>query len=406
MRVGVYCDMAFRSDGAGVSCGRAFVRFLAALPPRVDELVIFGRLDPAPGRDAYDVPNGPVRFVALPWYPRTHALGAQPRAVGRTTEIFSAELERLDAVVVFGPHPMAMALALTARARSTPVVLGVRQDYPRYIRRRLPGRAWSWAPIAASALDLGFRGLARRAPTVALGDELARRYAGGAPVLPAAFSLVAREQVVPVAAAQAKDWNGTRRVLSVGRLDAEKNPLLLIDVIAQLRARDPRWRLTVAGDGPLRSELVEAAAARGLEHAVEAPGEVANGPELWELYRRSHVFLHVSLTEGLPQVLFEAFAAGLPVVATSVGGVPAALGGGRRGLLVPPGDTAAPVAALERLAQDPGLRRRLISAGHAYALDQTLESQLDRFAAFVSAAAIGPSAPAPAAPASASSSQK
>jgi glycosyltransferase involved in cell wall biosynthesis len=301
---------------------------------------------------------------------------------------------------------MALALALGARARSTPLVLGVRQDYAGYIRNRLPSRAWAWAPYAASGFDLGFRALARQAPTVAVGDELARRYSGGAPVLATAVSLVGSADVESPQRALAKDWTGELRLLSVGRLDAEKNPMLLLEVIERLQARDGRWRLTIAGDGPLRVALVDAIAARGLGGTVELAGEVPNGPLLWDLYRSSHAFLHVSLTEGLPQVIVEALAAGLPVVATAVGGVPAALGHGRRGVLVPAGDASAPTAALKRLASDPELRARLVRAGHGYALEQTLECQLDRLTRFVADAVPGPSASAPAAPASATSSHR
>ena len=75
---------------------------------------------------------------------------------------------------------------------------------------------------------------------------------------------------------------------------------------------------------------------------------------LLDLYRSSHAFLHVSWTEGLPQTLFEAFAAGLPVVATAVGGVPAAVGDAA--LLVEPGDADPPAAELLRLAGDEALR--------------------------------------------------
>jgi glycosyltransferase involved in cell wall biosynthesis len=417
MRLGIYCDMAYRSDDRGVSCNRAFVRFVAALPPRVDEVVVFGRVHPQPGRGPYALPAEGVRFVPLPWYARVTAIGALLRSLRRTAATFGAELGQLDAVLVFGPHPMALALALVALHRRTPLVLGVRQDYPRYIRNRLPGRAWSWAPAAAGVLDLAFRMLARRAPTVVLGDELARRYAGGAPVLRTGFSLVGRADVEPLERALAKDWSGELRVLSVGRLDPEKNPLLLLDVVERLRSEDPRWRLTVAGDGPLRAALAAAIAERRLGDAVELPGEVPNGPRLWRLYRGSHSFLHVSLTEGLPQVLFEAQAAGLPIVATEVGGVPAALGHGRRGLLVPPQDAPAAAAALARLASEPALRRRLVTAALSWAKDETLERQLDRLSGFVAQAAgaaygaparsvRGLRASAPAAPASATSNQK
>jgi glycosyltransferase involved in cell wall biosynthesis len=173
-------------------------------------------------------------------------------------------------------------------------------------------------------------------------------------------------------------------VLSVSRLDAEKNPLLLLDVISGLRRRDERWRLVVAGHGPLREQMELRIAELGLDGAVELPGEVPNGPELWGLYRRSQVFLHVSFTEGLPQVLFEAQAAGIPIVATAVGGVPEALAGGDAGLLIPPADPEAAIAALERVAADEELRRRLVTAAHENVGRETLEAQLDRLAAFFS----------------------
>ena len=124
-------------------------------------------------------------------------------------------------------------------------------------------------------------------------------------------------------------------------------------------------------------------AAIGLGSAVDLLGYVPNGPALWELYRSAHAFLHVSLTEGLPQVLYEAYAAGLPVVATDVGGVRAAVG--EAGLLVPPDDADAAAAALERLRDDEELRGRLVDASLERARAETIEAQLDRIAAFLAA---------------------
>lgn len=387
MRLGIYTDMLFRRDGDTISTRRAFVRFVAALPPRVDEVVIFGRLDPQPGRFPYELPRTGVRFVGLPHYARGTDLAAVVRGLRGARAIFADELRRLDAVWVFGPHPLAVVFAAMARRRGMRLFLGVRQDYPRYIAGRLPSRRWAWAVPAARALDGVFRLLARRAPTVALGRELGQRYSGGAPVLVTGFSLVPRAELVDRRLALGRSWDGERVILSVGRLDAEKNPLLLADVIARLRARDPRWRLVVAGDGPLRGALEQRLQALGVEGSVQLLGEVANGPELWSLYRGSTVFLHVSLTEGLPQVLFEAQAAGLPIVATAVGGVPAALHDGRTGLLVRPGDAAACADALERLAADGALRERLIDEGLRAVEHDTLEAQLERLATFFEAAA-------------------
>jgi glycosyltransferase involved in cell wall biosynthesis len=388
MRIGVYSDMVFRRDGATVSTDKAFIRLVTALAGRVGEVVLFGRLDPQPGRAHYALSGGHIRFVPLPHYPRVADLGKLLATLPRASAAFRAELGSLDAVLIFGPHPVALAFAVLTRRAGVPLVLGVRHDYPEYVRHRLPGPGWGWAVTAAGAFDRGFQRLARSAPTVAVGPELAARYArSGGDVLELGVSLVPAHEVVTPARALARDWDGELRCLSVGRLAPEKNPLLPLDTLELLHRRDPRWRLTVAGDGPLRPAVEEAVAARGLGASVDLLGEVANGPWLWDLYRRSHAFLHVSLTEGLPQVLVEAHAAGTPVVATDVGGVGAALAGGQRGLLVPPRDAAAAAAALERLAAEPQLRRRLVLAGIEQARRETLEAQVERLAAFMAQAA-------------------
>jgi len=384
MRLGIYTDTLYWTDGESLGNSRAFTRFLTSLPPRVDEVVLFGRLAPAPGRAEYSLSTSGVRFVALPHYPRVRAVIQMARAARRSAAVFRDELADLDAVWIFGPHPMALLFAAIARRRGVPLVLGVRQDYPRYVAGRLPGPAWAWAVPAARALDAGFRRLARRAPAVVVGDELAQRYANGAPVLSTGFSLIGSDDVVDADAAAARSWDGTILLVSVGRLDPEKNPLLLVELMALLEAREPgRRRLTVVGDGALREELERAVAERGLGSVVEFAGELRSGSELWAAYRRAHAFVHVSLTEGIPQVLYEAAAAGLPVVATAVGGVPAALRDGELGLLVPPRDADALAAALARLAAEPALRERLIRAGLEAVRTETMDAQLDRVAEFV-----------------------
>src|SRR5439155_10368337 len=212
-------------------------------------------------------------------------------------------------------------------------------------------------------LDAVYRLLARRCPVVVVGPELARHYERAPRVLPITVSLVREDQIASPAEAADRSYDGELVALSVGRLEREKNPLLLADVLARLRERDPRWRLVVAGEGPMEGELRERLRALGVEGAADVRGYVPIDGGLPELYRSSHAFLHISWTEGLPQVLFEAFAARLPVVATEVGGVPAAAGDAA--LLVPPGDAERPAGELARIAADPALRDRLAAAGVA-----------------------------------------
>jgi glycosyltransferase involved in cell wall biosynthesis len=172
-------------------------------------------------------------------------------------------------------------------------------------------------------------------------------------------------------------------LLSVGRLDPEKAPEMLLKALALLEKRTPgRYRLTIVGDGQLENELRTEADRFG--DAVRFRGHIPNGPELFELYRASDVFVHVARTEGLPQVLTEAQAAGLPIVATDVGGVRAGLGDGAEALLVPPNDPDALAAAITRLASDGDLRAVFRKRGFSRVRTLTLERQAARVAAFIS----------------------
>jgi glycosyltransferase involved in cell wall biosynthesis len=384
MRLGVYADLVYRRDEDGVSTDRAFVLFVVGLADHVDELVLLGRLDPVPGRSPYPIPDR-VRMVPLPHYRRVTDLAGVLRSLRGARARFLEELEGLDAVWLFGPYPVSLVFALLALRRRKRVFLGVRQNFPEYVRHRLPSRRWRWAVAVARAFEWTWRRLARRAPAVVVGEENGRAYAAaGGRVLATGFSLVRDADVASDEEALSRSWDGPElRLLTVGRLDTEKNPLLLPEILAGLRARDDRWQLGVVGTGPLAAAVERRAAELGVP--VELHGYVPAGPELWALYRAAHVFLHVSLTEGLPQVLWEAHAAGTPVVATDVGGVRDALAGGASGLLVPPRDAGAAVAAVERLRLEPELRAGLVRAGLSAARGETMDAQLDRIARFFAA---------------------
>jgi glycosyltransferase involved in cell wall biosynthesis len=378
VRLGVFTgDRYWRREGI-LSSDVAFVHFLAGLAEQVSGLVVFGRLDPRPGVRANRLDTSALRFVPLPHYDRLTDLRAVTRAWRETGRLFAAELDGLDAVWIFGPHPLAQMLVGVAERAGLPVFLGARTDFPRYVSSRLRGRARLWGVPSGHALDLAFRRLARSRPTVVVGAELAAQY-GGRETLVSGVSLIREADLAGDERADA-EWTQTVRVLTVTRLEAEKNPLLLPEILGRLRAEGD-WCLQVIGEGPLREQLELKAQSLGLGPALELSGYVPFGEELREHYRRADAFLHVSLTEGLPQVLFEAAAAGLPVVATDVGGVARALGEGEWGIVVPPDDGAAAARALVGL-RNPHVRARLVRAGLAYAREHTLERQVGEILRF------------------------
>ena len=218
---------------------------------------------------------------------------------------------------------------------------------------------------------------------VVVGPEIAAHYAGARSLLEITVSLVSEDELVPAGVALKRSYGDELRVISVGRLEAEKNPLLLADVLARLGQSGDRWRLTVCGEGAMRAMLEDRLRELGIADRAELLGYVPFGPRLLALYRDSHALLHVSWTEGLPQVLVEAFAAGLPVVATDVGGVAKAVGEAVR--LVPPGDAGAAAAELQAIAADSGLREKLVRAGHDYAAARTVTAEVKRLGEFLRA---------------------
>ena len=121
---------------------------------------------------------------------------------------------------------------------------------------------------------------------------------------------------------------------AIGRLSPEKGFDVLLAVVASLVAEGRDVRLVLLGGGGLRNKLDESVKELGLKNRVLMPGYVEGARNYLPFFK---LFAMPSLTEGLPIVLLEAMQAGVPIVASKVGGIPNVLAGGRAGLLIEPG---------------------------------------------------------------------
>jgi glycosyltransferase involved in cell wall biosynthesis len=153
----------------------------------------------------------------------------------------------------------------------------------------------------------------------------------------------------------------------VARLHPVKDHATLIKATALLKAEFPSLLVVLIGSGPTRSDLEALAAAEGVESIVRFAGLRTPPPNLHSLF---DVSVLCSLSEGFPNTIVEAMAAGRPVVGTNVGGVPDAVREGVNGRLVPAQDPPALAAAIAELLRDPALRRRMGSAGQRIARDE------------------------------------
>jgi colanic acid/amylovoran biosynthesis glycosyltransferase len=161
---------------------------------------------------------------------------------------------------------------------------------------------------------------------------------------------------------------GRLRVLVVARLVQGKGHALLLEAMAALARRGVDVHADVVGDGPKRVALERIAAELGIAQRVRFLGSIGQD-EIREEYRRAEVFCLPSFAEGVPVVLMEAMAMGLPVVASALMGIPELVEDGVSGFLVRPGRADELQDALAAMAADPVLRAAMGEAGRRRVLE-------------------------------------
>ena len=179
----------------------------------------------------------------------------------------------------------------------------------------------------------------------------------------------------------ARSWptEGDWRFIQAGRLIEKKGFGTSLRAFAEFAARYPKATLTIAGEGPLQSELETQARELGIGDKVFFRGFISQ-KELRELFYSSHIFLHPSETgvdgnqEGVPNSMLEAMASGLPVFATIHGGIPEAIENNRSGILVSEKDHAALAVKLFELTSVPQRLSEIAQAG-AIAVTEKFEQE-------------------------------
>lgn len=162
---------------------------------------------------------------------------------------------------------------------------------------------------------------------------------------------------------QLHSWQGGR-IIMVARFEQPKDHLLLLDAVAQLKGN---FQLQLVGDGPLFAQAKSKAIQLQLDDRVEFCG---SRHDVAALLRQADIFVLASRWEGLPLTILEAMRAGLPVVASDVGGVSEAVFDGETGFTVPHGDPLLFSKALQQLLDDPALARRFGEAGQQKFMQQ------------------------------------
>ncbi len=176
---------------------------------------------------------------------------------------------------------------------------------------------------------------------------------------------------------QHKRVAGQFRILCVGRLVSAKGQAILLEAVSQLLRNRQNVFLTLVGDGPDRAGLERFASGLGIAAHVRFAGSV-NQDSIRLLYGQSDAFVLPSFAEGIPVVLMEAMAMGIPCISTTITGIPELIVSGREGILVPPSDVALLAGAIMLLNDAPALAARIAARGRdkvhrAYNLDTNID---------------------------------
>lgn len=166
-------------------------------------------------------------------------------------------------------------------------------------------------------------------------------------------------------------------MLFVGRLDPQKAPFVLLEAFKRLIARHADWQLLLVGDGPIRSSMTDWVAEHGLGPSVRFAGW---RPDVPELLKTADVLVLPSLWEGMPNIVLESMASGLPVVVSRVEGTEELIRDGETGLLVTPGSVEELERQIEKVLLDRDFSLTLSTAAQQTVLtDFTIEAMVESY---------------------------
>jgi glycosyltransferase involved in cell wall biosynthesis len=365
-------DRMYRApDGLHYSLtGYDWREFADLFGPELERIHLLARVRSAPEPPPGWAPNlidERARVVPLPWFDKYRVFLRMPAAL----RILRREIRDADLVWLIVPNVYPTLAYALARASRKPVLawcvgdvsetaLMVYDEMPMRLAHRLYARIT--------------RAIVRRADAgVVASRTLERKYRGRRPL-----TVAYRAFGDPAYLAMDRPAREPRTILYLGRLSPEKGALTLMGAFEKVLEKLPDARLVFAGEGTERPQLEERAAALPVPGSVELAGWVPHGPRLKELLGRADVLCLPSYSEGLPSSLLEGISAGLPVVATEVGDIPAVVSARSAGRIVPPRDEDALAAALIDVLTDRAEYDRMAEAATATARELSFEQETGR----------------------------
>ena len=330
-----------------------FARFFHNVVPLFEEVVLLG-VEAETVLQPFDLTEG---FSNLTAQALPAPTGRFQRAAHQLPYLWRA-LKEAELVCIDLPSEIGFLAAVVCRIKRVPFLVQILGDWreailsngPPTLRRR----------VKAAAADWMARWTVRNARLVfAQGSELFKKLARVNPQALQSDCVRSTLSLDDFYERPITPFHDPLRLLTVSHLLPLKGLATLVEAMQILAARGRRIEYWCAGEGPSREPLDDLAQRLGLSASVRFLGHVPHGSELFELYRKTDLFILPSFTEGLPNALLEAMAHSLPIVASRVGGVPEAVRDGIEAVLVDPGNPQQLAEAIAFLAGNPERAREM-----------------------------------------------
>lgn len=378
----IFLNIRFYFDGRKYTADENFFQFWTSFSNFFEEVILcVPVLKTSAQKGFFEVNQKKVKICPFPYYEGPFNLYKNfVFFIPKLKKIVSDNISDWDIIGAVIPNIMGLSLVLQAKSYLKPSFIYLRGNHKKVVRyefQRGFKKILAWPTV--SILDLLIKRIINNTLTFTLGKELYHKYKRDNNFVFNIVTSIVSDKDIRKKIPKRVNASETIKLLYVGRLSPEKGIRYLIDSLSQL-TKEIQFKisLTIVGSGSEELTLRKKAKKLRLNHCTTFLGYVPYGSELIKLYQDSHIFILPSLTEGVPLVLTEAMARGVPIIATSVGGVPDIIKDGKNGLLVPPANSQAIAEAVLRLMNDGELRIKLIKNALKTVKEYTLEKQRDR----------------------------
>ncbi len=377
----IFDDQIYYEQENSYGSDEAHILFMIGLSEHFREATFCARVSRHSRQASYSIPKN-VTICRIPFYDDVKDLLV--RRFYLWPSIFVILLRKIrtsDVLIASWPNPVSFLLLFLNKVLPGKRIFSllVRQNMTKLVKLRYSGISKLAATLFTRFLDWQVRLWGKDCLFLTLSKETQIELLQSFSHVHRATLPVLSYKVLKGALARNRfesDKRRKTRLLYVGRLAPEKGISILIKAVAFLKSRQGRdIEVCLVGDGEERPALVQLVKKLGLTDVVAFHGYVSFGEQLFAHYSNADIFVLPSLSEGTPNVLIEAMAFGLPIVASRVGGCEELIKDHVTGILTEPGSVQSLQSALQELLDDPGLCARLGLAAQSSAREFMMENQ-------------------------------